>query len=412
MTADPIHLFEGYGIELEYMIVSGDSLDIFPSSDRILHAVSGTYESEIEMGPLNWSNELVLHVIELKTNGPAANLATLPELFQDDVRRIDAILDEMGGRLLPTAMHPWMDPHAETKLWPHGYSSVYESYNRIFGCSGHGWSNLQSMHINLPFSGDDEFGRLHAAIRLILPLLPALAASSPVVEGKASGLMDTRLEFYRNNQKKIPSLTAAVIPEPVYTQRDYEDTIFRRIYADIAPHDEQGILRHEWLNSRGAIARFDRDTIEIRVIDIQECPLADLAVASAVDALVRAHASERWAGCAAQQAFPNEALAGIFLDTVRNGDRAVIDNDAFLTMYGLGGIGTVTAGEFWRRLYESAVEPYVEGCFRPPLETILERGPLSRRILDALGGDVSRDSLHSCYRELMDCLHEGTMFRA
>ena len=33
------------------------------------------------------------------------------------------------------------------------------------------------------------------------------------------------------------------------------------------------------MNSRGAIARFDRNAIEIRVIDVQECPKADLAIA-------------------------------------------------------------------------------------------------------------------------------------
>ena len=33
-----------------------------------------------------------------------------------------------------------------------------------------------------------------------------------------------------------------------------------------------------WVNSRGATARFDRGTIEIRLLDIQECPAADLAI--------------------------------------------------------------------------------------------------------------------------------------
>ena len=47
---------------------------------------------------------------------------------------------------------------------------------------------------------------------------------------------------------------------------------------DIAPLDPDGTLQHEWLNSRGAIARFDRNAIEIRVLDIQECPVADLAI--------------------------------------------------------------------------------------------------------------------------------------
>ena len=81
--------------------------------------------------------------------------------------------------LLPTAMHPWMDPHTETLLWPHGNRDIYHTYNRIFNCQGHGWSNLQSVHVNLAFKGDEEFGRLHGAIRLLLPLLPALAITSP-----------------------------------------------------------------------------------------------------------------------------------------------------------------------------------------------------------------------------------------
>jgi hypothetical protein len=32
------------------------------------------------------------------------------------------------------------------------------------------------------------------------------------------------------------------------------------------------VLRHEWVNARGAIARFDRSAIEIRVLDVAECP--------------------------------------------------------------------------------------------------------------------------------------------
>ena len=43
------------------------------------------------------------------------------------------------------------------------------------------------MHVNLPFADDAQFARLHAAIRLVLPLLPALAASSPIAEGSVIG---------------------------------------------------------------------------------------------------------------------------------------------------------------------------------------------------------------------------------
>ncbi|MFH0793725.1 MAG: glutamate--cysteine ligase, partial [bacterium] len=56
------------------MIVNRETLDVLPVTDEVLRAVSGRYESEVEQGALAWSNELVLHVIELKTNGPAKSL--------------------------------------------------------------------------------------------------------------------------------------------------------------------------------------------------------------------------------------------------------------------------------------------------------------------------------------------------
>src|SRR5258706_15402909 len=99
--------------------------------------------------------------------------------------------------------------------------------------------------------------------------------------------MDGRLDVYRTNSAKIPSIAGSVIPEPVFTHADYQREILERAYRDIAPYDPEGVLQHEFLNARGAIARFDRDAIEIRVLDIQECPKADLAIAAAIVAVLR-----------------------------------------------------------------------------------------------------------------------------
>ncbi len=249
-TTSAYHLFQAFGVELEYMIVDTETLNVCPITDRVLHEVAGDYLSEIEIDQLAWSNELALHVLELKTNGPAPALTPLADLFQAHVRKINNLLRPMGAQLMPTAMHPWMDPDRELKLWPHEYNPVYEAYHRIFDCRGHGWSNLQSIHLNLPFASDEEFGRLHAAIRLLLPIMPALAASSPVIGGKVTGLADNRMEVYRHNSDRVPSIAAHVIPEPVYTKGDYERYILHPMYGDIAPLDPLGILRHEWLNAR------------------------------------------------------------------------------------------------------------------------------------------------------------------
>jgi hypothetical protein len=81
-----------------------------------------------------------------------------------------------------------------------------------------------------------------------------------------------------------------LIPEAVFNQEEY----YRRSSAHrqaMAPFDKEHVMDHHFANSRGAIARFDRGAIEIRVIDIQECPSADLAIAELIVAVLKAMTS-------------------------------------------------------------------------------------------------------------------------
>src|SRR5262245_53079317 len=174
MSRRDLHLFEGFGVELEYLIVDSESLAVKPICDQLLKAVAGETVGSVDLpGGVTWSNELVLHVVELKGTEPLSRLDGAAVRFQENVRHINELLAPMGARLMPSGMHPWMDPQREMVLWPHEYHAVYETFHRIFDCRGHGWANLQSVHLNLPFQGDEEFGPLHAAIRVLLPLLPA-----------------------------------------------------------------------------------------------------------------------------------------------------------------------------------------------------------------------------------------------
>src|SRR6478736_6440070 len=174
--------FSGYGIELEYMIVDRRTLSILPIADKVLHRLSGTSASEFRCGELAWSNELVLHLIELKNLEPDLDVGALAAAFQSAIQRMNGLLEPMEARLMPTAMHPWMNPRTETRIWPRENAEIYAAFDRIFDCKRHSWANLQSMHLNLPFANDHEFARLHAAVRLLLPILPALAASSAIAE--------------------------------------------------------------------------------------------------------------------------------------------------------------------------------------------------------------------------------------
>ncbi|MEJ2521732.1 MAG: glutamate-cysteine ligase family protein [Gammaproteobacteria bacterium] len=410
MNAPPVlHLFEGFGLELEYMLVHRETLAVFPWADELLRLTARTdgYVQDVARGPVAWSNELVCHVLELKTNGPASSLGGLDRVFHEDVAHINGLLAGRGAMLLGTGAHPLMDPATDTRLWSHGDRQIYSAYDRIFGCRGHGWSNLQSTHLNLPFCGDEEFGRLHAAVRLVLPLIPALAASSPLLDGQPTGYLDSRLETYRHNQARIPSIAGRIIPERLFTRGEY-DTLFERLRTDVAPHDPDGILEPVFLNSRGAIARFDRNAIEIRLLDIQECPQADLAVAAAVVSATRHLVDETHVPVEVQQEWPEDLLSDILLAGIRDGDAAVIRDADYLRMFGIRA-GACSAGQAWRNICENCRDDF-DDRQKAALGHILSAGPLARRVLRSLGARPSREVIVSVYRDLGGCLADNRLF--
>ncbi|MEO6596884.1 MAG: glutamate-cysteine ligase family protein [Planctomycetota bacterium] len=409
-------LWGGYGIELEYAVVERDSLAVRPIVDQLLRHFAGSFVGDFADGPIEWSNELALHVVELKTNGPAPSLAGVAQAFHTSLLRMQQALGPMGAMLLPGGMHPTMDPRHEFRRWPHDYGEIYGAYDRIFDCRGHGWSNLQSCHLNLPFANDEEFGRLHLAARALMPLLPALAASSPFCEGRFTGWLDWRLQVYRHNQARVPRIAGLVVPEPVTTRAQYFREILEPVWRDIEPLDPDKLLREEWLNSRGVVAKFFRDALEIRVLDVQECPAADLAICALVVAVLRALCENRWCDSKALAALPTEELADVLWAVAKDGDQAMVAHPGLLRALGLSSMGLPasprTALDVWRTLATSVL-PDVAG-FDPllsaPLHTMLEHGPLARRMLAAVGTDPDHAAMDSLLRQLAECLRTNTSF--
>ena len=333
------------------MLVDGDSLDVAPAADELLEAAAGELTDEFAHGDIAWNNELALHVIEFKCNGPRRTLDGLGAAFAANVRVANDKLGREGLRLMPTAMHPWMDPSG-VQLWPHGTRLIYDTLDRICSCKGHGRANVQSLQINLPFAGDEEFARLHAAIRLLLPILPGLAASSPVVDGERNGILDNRLVVYRSHCARIPSVTGAVAPEPVGSIGEYHERVLEPLYADLAPHDPEGVLRHEWVNARGAIARFDRMAIEIRVLDVQETPLMDVAYATLIVEVLKLMCADQWLDMAGMNRWRTEPLATLLDLAARQGERAGIGDKRYLAAFGYRGSGAELKG-LWEHLIET-----------------------------------------------------------
>jgi glutamate---cysteine ligase / carboxylate-amine ligase len=408
MSGSALHLFEGFGLELEYMVVDRESLDIRPVVDLLFRDFSGGQVSDVDNGTIAWSNELTAHVVELKTNGPTADLVAASADFHRNIGVIDGILGRHGAMLLPTAAHPWMDPLREMVLWPHDAHEIYALYNTIFDCRGHGWANLQSAHLNLPFAGDAEFARLHTAIRLLLPLLPALTASSPILDGGPTGWLDARLKVYLHNQERLPILTGRLIPEPVGSEAEYEERIFRPILAAIAPFDPGGIMDKYFLNARGAIARFDRGAIEIRILDVQECPQADCSIARLIIETLRGLAAKDQAEVVGQGRVDTEMLRDLFLRVIKTGGETMADDPAYLRLFGLPGRAMPVAG-IWQALF-AGCSGILDAATRKTLEAILAEGCLAARILRGLRGDYRRENLRNLYRRLADALRQNSLY--
>jgi len=401
-------LFEVSGIELEYMIVDCDTLKIKPVADKLLFGKTGNNGSDANNGNIGWSNELVNHVIELKTIAPVSELNGTGSDFSENISEINSKLQSFNAMLLPSASHPFMYPADETILWQHENKEIYSLYDRIFGCSNHGWSNLQSIHLNLPFNGDEEFGRLHTAIRLLLPLIPAIAASSPLRDGKLTGWADSRMQAYLHHQEKMPSLMGKLIPEAVFSEEEYISKIFNPIINDIKPWDKDHIMDHHFLNSRGAIARFDRGAIEIRVTDLQECPDADIAVSSLIIETLKLLVNESYSKFEQQHLISENRLYDIFYNIIKYGENTWIEDPIYLRLLGITE-KKLTAYKIWKQLFfkvRKVMEPKDAGI----INYILDEGSLSSRIIKRLNGETDHDHIVSVYKELAACLKQNRVF--
>ena len=446
---------------MEFMIVDRDTLNVLPRADVPLGKdKDGNQLSDIEYDDIGLSNELVSHVLEFKCAHPKSTFDGLGKRFFHEIRRANKKLEKINAMLLPSACHPFMDP-AEMKLWPYDCLDIYQTYDRIFNCKGHGWANLQSTHLNLSFDGDDEFGELHAAIRLLLPLIPAIAASSPYLDGKYTGYRDARINVYRHNQDKVPEITGQVIPEQAYSYDEYNKMIFDKVKKAIAPYDTEHLLNHFFLNSRGAIARFDRGAIEIRLVDIQECPNADIAIAELEIATLKAIVNGKFAASRSGNAagisetagssasseniaansvphtlkeyreflrnFDTTRLAELLNKTVKDAEEASIDWAEYLSVFGIDfataptattpaatspavtSVNAVTAGEIWKHIY-SIVKNDLTEVSQNVMEKMLERGTLSSALYKALGNSPTHEAFVMEYKKLADCLAHNRLY--
>lgn len=394
------------GMELEYPTVDAN-LDAAPLVEPAFRLLAGRGTSDVDLGEVGFSNEIADHVFEVKTTAPVASLARAEAVLADGVRRFSAVLrEELGGRLMPTGMHPWMDPR-RGRLWTRSGLRVYATYAQLFDVRTHGWMNVQAAHLNLPMGRERDAVAMLAAAAMLIPYLPALAASTPVHDGALQPHADARLAWILEHQARIPESCGDLVPETVESLADYRKRILGPMYAalDRMPHTEP--IRHEFFNARGAVFKFSRRAMEVRVLDTQECVRMDVAIAVFVRAALK-HLTARVAAGKLPPA-AHDAMVADFRACIRDGSEARVA--APHLPLPREGDGLVPVRAVLRHLLEPARRavrrdeaPYLDLVAR-----VIEAGTLSERIRAALAPHAAdatafRAALRRVYRELMDAL--------
>jgi glutathione synthase/RimK-type ligase-like ATP-grasp enzyme/gamma-glutamyl:cysteine ligase YbdK (ATP-grasp superfamily) len=400
--------FEVAGMELEYPVVDRD-LNVVSLVEPAFRVLAGRGTSDVDLGAVGFSNEIADHVFEVKTTAPVRSLATAEAVLVEGIGRFSAVLRaEFDARLMPTGMHPWMDPR-KGRLWTRSGSRIYQTYERLFDVRSHGWMNVHAMHLNLPMGREGEAVAMHTAAALLIPYLPALAASSPMHDGELQEAVDGRLAWILRHQQRIPESQGVIVPEYVDSFTTYRRRIFQPMYAALDGMPDTAAIRHEFFNARGAVLRFARKAMEVRVIDTQECVKMDVAVAVFVRSALRWLSRRVLEGRV--ELPPHEVLVDDFRAAIRDGSRARVAAP-HLAVEDRADDGTAEARDVLRALLEGARRAVRkdEAAYLELAGRMIETGTLAEHIRAALepfadaADEDFTEAARRVYIELMDCL--------
>jgi gamma-glutamyl:cysteine ligase YbdK (ATP-grasp superfamily) len=250
----------------------------------VIESIHGSIVNEFTFGGINVSKELQKHVIELVPSTPHTSLAEMERMLFDGLTRFH---HATGGRyvMMGLGMHPFLTLD-RTAWWDHEDIEIYDVYDRLFDLRQHGWLNIQALQVNVHYDNEAHMVAMFDRLRSLIPFLVAVTASSPMVEGRLTGVMDNRLLYYRDNQKRVPLICNNIVPERLESRKQHDD-IIESIYGELRKigGDE---LCHEWIDSRGVVLRYHRECLELKACDEQECLRSDMAVTAFVLSLLRA----------------------------------------------------------------------------------------------------------------------------
>jgi carboxylate-amine ligase len=250
------------GVEEEFSILDPQTLELVPRYEQMCEAV---LESDPELRPAI-TGELISSEIEI-ISGAGADLADALSHQRDRRRRLFALAASQNVALGATGTHPWADYRTQPIIDTEHYHRVEDGLKYV------AWrNNTFSLHVHVGICDIDRAVRVCDRLRPVLPLLLAISANSPYLDGRDSGLHSARTQSFTRSFPRcgIPdtfggwSAYRAYIEFLLQTKSIVE---FTQVWWSVRPH-------------------FSFGTVEVRICDVQATAQESEALAALMVACV------------------------------------------------------------------------------------------------------------------------------
>jgi glutamate---cysteine ligase / carboxylate-amine ligase len=249
------------GVEEEFSILDPRTLDLVPRFEELRAAAERDFVLFEGI-----TGELICSEIEI-ISGIGFGLHDALARQRDRRGRLFALAGAQGVALGATGTHPWADYREQAIIDTEHYRRVEEGLKYV------AWrNNTFSLHVHLGVRGIDRAVRVCDRLRPVLPLLLAISANSPFLDGMYTGLHSARTQSFTKSFPRC-GIPDAFGGWPAY--REYIDFLertnsiveFTQVWWSVRPH-------------------FSFGTVEVRICDAQATAQESDAVAGLMVACI------------------------------------------------------------------------------------------------------------------------------
>jgi carboxylate-amine ligase len=195
------------------------------------------------------AGELISSEIEIRS-GRGEDLAAARSAQHDLRRRLFRLAAAQNMELGATGTHPWSDYRQQQIIQTEHYRRVEDGLKYV------AWrNNTFSMHVHVGVTGADRAVEVCDRLRPVLPVLLAISANSPCLDGLDSGLHSARTQIFTK------SFPRCGVPDAFGSWKAFAE------YIDLLVKTRSIVeYTQVWWSIR---PHFTFGTVEVRICDVQ-----------------------------------------------------------------------------------------------------------------------------------------------